>query len=820
MSYRTAFATRALLMAGAALATVPAYAQDTQSAQAADVAPAPPANEQAATADAGESGDIVVTARRRNEALLDVPIAVTAYTGEQLEREGAIDITDVGDTTPNVTLEVSRGTNSTLTAFIRGIGQQDPVAGFEQGVGIYLDDVYLNRPQGTVLDIYDVERIEILRGPQGTLYGRNTIGGAVKYVTRRLSNDPEVRLRGTVGTYGQLDGVATLSYPIANMFRVGASVARLTRDGFGKNFTTGEDNYDKDVIAGRVSAEIGNDDSALLRLSADYTKDKSNARGGHRLIPSLCDAPCGQPHFPVIDDVFNSFGGQTDPEQKVTNKGIAAHGQVEVADGFTVKSITAFRKDKSSTPIDFDALPAVDLDVPGIYKNKQFSQEVQLEVDRGPLAGVVGAYYLKADAQTIFDVRLFTTFNGFTAFTDADVHTKTWAIFGDFTYDITDQFSVSAGARYTSDRRHTTVFRQSYLGGGSTIFGGLGIPFGAATSNFEGKRKDTAFTPRVSVSYKPNDDHQIYLSWSKGFKGGGFDPRGQSTQAPDLNGDHIVDADEIYDYMAFEPEKVTSYELGWKGNMFDNRVFAAVAVFHANYKDMQIPASVPCLVSGFASFCGLTSNAGKARIQGVEFEGNARLFGNPGGPRLNFAWSLGYLNADFKEFLTLLNVDEDLNPFPGGEIREIDVADFRKIQNTPEWTASGSLSYTTPLAEGRLDINSTLSYRSKSQQFEIASPGLDQKGFALLDASIVYELPGGHWTVGLHGKNLFNKKYIGAGYNFLNVNPYTGAYINNGATAGAAFGVPGLESALGREGVLTAYYGNPRQIMFTAGYKL
>ena len=152
--------------------------------------------------------------------------------------------------------------------------------------------------------------------------------------------------------------------------------------------------------------------------------------------------------------------------------------------------------------------------------------------------------------------------------------------------------------------------------------------------------------------------------------------------------------------------------------------------------------------------------------------------------------------------------------------REIDVADFRKIQNTPEWTASGTLSYTTPLAEGRLDINSTLSYRSKSQQFEIASPGLDQKGFALLDASIVYELPGGHWTVGLHGKNLANKKYIGAGYNFLNVNPYTGEYINNGATPGAAFGVPGLESALGREGVLTAYYGNPRQIMFTVGYKL
>jgi iron complex outermembrane receptor protein len=813
MSIRFARTNRALLLAGSALLAVPAMAQD---------APPPadaPATDQATAADENEIGEVVVTARRRNEALLDVPIAVTSFSGEQLERQGAVDITDVGDTTPNVTLEVSRGTNSTLTAFIRGIGQQDPVAGFEQGVGIYLDDVYLNRPQGSVLDIYDVERIEVLRGPQGTLYGRNTIGGAIKYVTRRLSDKPELRLRGTVGTYGQLDGVATASYPIADMFRLGASVARLTRDGFGTNYTTGEDNYDKDVLAGRISAEIGSDDSALLRLSADYTRDKSNARGGHRLIPSLCAATCGQPFFPVDDDVFNSSGGQTDPEQKVTNKGFAAHGKIEVADGLTLKSITAFRKDKSLTPIDFDALPAVDLDVPGIYKNKQFSQEAQLEVDKGPLAGVVGAYYLKADAQTIFDVRLFTTFNGFTAFTDADVHTKTWAIFGDFTYDISEQFAVSAGARYTNDKRHTTVFRQSYLGGGSTIFGGLGIPFGAATSDFEGRRTDKAFTPRVSISFKPNDGHHFYASWSKGFKGGGFDPRGQSTQAPDLDGDGVDSAD-IYDYMAFEPEKVTSYELGWKASLFDKRVFTSLALFHAKYTDMQIPASVPCLVSGFASFCGLTSNAGKARIQGVEFEGNARLFGNPGGPRMNFAWSLGYLNADFKEFLTLLNVDEDLNPFPGNAIREVDVAKFRKIQNTPEWTASGTLSYTTPLYDGRLDINSTLSYRSKSQQFEIASPGLDQKGFALLDASIVYELPHGHWTVGLHGKNLTNKKYVSAGYNFLNVNPYTGEYINNGAVAGATGGVPGLESALGREGVLTAYYGNPRQIMFTLGYKL
>ena len=188
MSYRTVTAARALL-AGRGRHVLPPL-------PSAGICPGPGSSRRRGGRSrpaAGEASDeparLSSPPAAATKQLQDVPIAVTAYSGAQLEREGAIDITDIGDTTPNVTLEVSRGTNSTLTAFIRGIGQQDPVAGFEQGVGIYLDDVYLNRPQGAVLDIYDVERIEVLRGPQGTLYGRNTIGGAVKYVTRRLSDD-------------------------------------------------------------------------------------------------------------------------------------------------------------------------------------------------------------------------------------------------------------------------------------------------------------------------------------------------------------------------------------------------------------------------------------------------------------------------------------------------------------------------------------------------------------------------------------------------------------------------------------------------------
>ena len=288
---------RAALMATAATAT-PLWAQQQ---------PAP-----ATTGATAGGDDIVITARRREESLLDVPIAVTAFSGEQLERTGATDITDLTSRTPNVTLEVSRGTNSTLTAFIRGVGQQDPVAGFEAGVGLYLDDVYLNRPQAAVLDIFDVERIEVLRGPQGTLYGRNTIGGAVKYVTRRLGDAPELRLRGTYGSYDQADGVISGSVPIGDgTIKIGGAFARLTRGGFGTNLTTGRENYNKDVWAGRATIQIEPSGVAFFRITGDYTRDLSEPRGGHRLIPSLAT------RAPVLGNVFDSRGGLVTPRQDI-----------------------------------------------------------------------------------------------------------------------------------------------------------------------------------------------------------------------------------------------------------------------------------------------------------------------------------------------------------------------------------------------------------------------------------------------------------------------------------------------------------------------
>jgi iron complex outermembrane receptor protein len=776
---KTTLCTRALLLAGAAGFTTfaaPLAAQDSAADAAAEAA--------SATED---EGTIIVTARRREERLIDVPLSVTALTGEALAQQGIQDLTQVAQQVPNVTLEVSRGTNTTLTAFIRGVGQQDPVAGFEAGVGLYIDDVYLNRPQAAVLDIYDVERIEVLRGPQGTLYGRNTIGGAIKYVTAPLPDETSVMVRGTYGSYDQADLIVSASTPITDNLKIGASGARLSRGGFGDNLTLGTENYNKDVWAARGTIEFDSG-PVSIRLSGDYVKDNSEARQGHRLITSL------QTGAPVLDDVFDTRAGLNIIDQEVEAYGGALNVAIELSDTLTFKSITGYREDKSTTPIDFDSLPAVDVDVPAVYENDQLSQEFQLLYEGDRLSGVLGFYYLDANAFTAFDVGLWTTgaligLPGLTAQTLGDVKTKTWSVFGDFTYDLTDTISVSLGGRYTHDKRTSRVLRTTFVGGFSDIFDGTGVPI-AVTSDFEGSATFKDFNPRASISWQPNADHNLYFTYSQGFKGGGFDPRGQTSAAPDLNGDGDRDFDDQFEFLSFEPETVDSFELGWKASLLDNRVNISLAAFLGQYDNVQIPGSIGFDSNGDGtndSFIGVTSNAASADVNGIEFEGNA-LIGKDfagEGSRFSVNWSLGVLDAKFNTFIDAFGND---------------VADQRAFQNTPDITAHMGFNMGVPVASGMLDIIGLASMRSDASQFEVPNPFLDQDGFVLVDASLVYTADSGLYSIGLHGKNLFDKEYIVAGYNFV-----------AGGVGGAPF-VP----TLGREGTLTGFYGDPRRVFVTA----
>ncbi|AKM11762.1 TonB-dependent receptor [Croceicoccus naphthovorans] len=768
------FACAASTFAIAATVATPAAAQDAASS----------------LSDIEDGNEIVVTARRREERLLDVPISVTAISSETLAKKGTQTLEEIGEDVPNVTLEVSRGTNTTLSAFIRGIGQQDPVAGYEPGVGLYIDDVYLARPQAAVLDVYEVERIEVLRGPQGTLYGRNTIGGAIKYVTASLPYETTFKVRGTYGSYDQADVVVTASTPLSDGLRVGVSGARLSRGGFGDYVNQpGKENYNKDVWAARGTIEY--DGGPLsIRLSGDYVKDNSFARQGHRLLDGLVTG------VEPLDDVYDTRAGLDVVDQEVEAYGGALNIAYELNDVVTLKSITGYRKDKSTSPIDFDSLDIVDVDVPAIYKNDQFSQEFQLLYEGDRLNGVLGAYYLNASAFTGFDVALFTTgdllnflndttiYTGLNGQTVGEVGTDTWSIFGDFTYDLTDKISLSLGGRYTYDKRSSIVKRTSYVGGYSDLFGGDAIPF-AVTSDFDGSRTFKEFTPRASLSFKPAPNHTLYATYSKGFKGGGFDPRGQTTDAIDLDNDGTVSDAEIYDFMTFDPEVVDSFEIGWKASLLDRRLNLSVAAFKNDYTDMQILGSEGVDSDGdgvFEAFRGITTNAASADINGFEIEFDAlagRDFAGMGS-RFSVNGAVGYLDAKFNEFI----------------LNGADISDQRRIQNTPEWTVNWGFDLGLPVGGGIVDFLGSVSLRSDSQQFENPIPGLDQDGFALVNASVVYSDDADRFTIGVHAKNLFDKRYVVSGYNYIT-------------------GDPNYVSSLGTEGIRTAFYGDPRRIFVT-----
>ncbi|OYX68092.1 MAG: TonB-dependent receptor [Caulobacter sp. 32-67-35] len=697
--------------------------------------------QEAPVANAGLSvEEVVVTARRREESLKDVPVAVSAYSGETLARQGGADITVLQQTTPNITVQTARGSNSTLISYIRGIGQQDPLWGYEPGVGLYVDDVYIYRPQGAVLDVFDVERIEVLRGPQGTLYGRNTIGGAIKYVTKRLGDEAHGKVRGTYGSYNQTDLLVSGQTPIGGTgLSVGGAYALYKRDGYGKNLTTGAEHYNKDVQAIRLSAEYAPNDDLFFRLAYDHVQDDSNPRHGHRELPALVGG------YKVLDEYDTQAGFGDD--NSVETEGVSLTAQWNASEALTLKSITASRKGHTDTVIDFDGTPLSTLDVPAYYDDRSFSQELQAVYSDDNVQGVFGLYYMNSQASGEFD-----TIAGNLGLSIADggkVSTQSFAAFFDFSANLTDKFKVSLGARATRDHKRSTTFRLFYLGATRSPYqGGTPRPILQTRTNYGAQTTFSQFTPRLSASYELTDDLSTYVSYSKGFKSGGWDMRGDALITPQtVNG--------------YKPEVVDAYEVGLKGYAFDRRVSFASAAFLSKYEDQQVSTQV-VVPSGIASSI---DNAGSSTLYGVEFEAKARLTAN-----LSANVAVGYIHAEYDTFNRFVpaGAPNPLNPSTvipaGGQV--VNVADLYGFQNTPEWTGNVSLTWVGELAGGVLAVTPMVSYRDSYQQFEQPLPLLDQKAFTLVDLTAIWTAPGGHYKLALTGKNLTDERYRTGGYNF------------------------------------------------------
>ncbi len=649
---------------------------------------------------------ITVSARKREESLQDVPVAVTAFTADGLDKLNVEDISDLDSFVPNLTVYAARGSSSTLTAYIRAVGQSDPLWGVDPGVGLYLDDVYIARPQGALLDVFDVERIEVLRGPQGSLYGKNTIGGAIKYVSSALEEEFYGRGSVTVGNYSQLDAKASVNLPLGGGWASRLAVASLSRDGYGENVRTGQEVSDKEILAARATLGYLGSPDFSARFTADWMDDQSGVRGAQMLAVNRF-APTAQP---LADryDVRNGMPNVNDTSMK----GASATLSWNLGDAWVLKSVTAYRESDTETNIDFDTLPNTIADVKAFYSDDQTSQEFQLNYDAGAaVRGVAGLYWFTGSAGG----QVLNNFFGLSfGDTQGVVETDSVAVYGEFTWDFAEQWALTLGGRYTDEKKSADVYNIGYTDATFTR------PNGVVAADFEDSVSFQNFSPKVSLDFKLSDEVLLYALASRGFKSGGFNIRAQATAVPRSR-------------LPFDDETVTTFEIGAKNAFLDDRLFVNLAYFNSDYKDIQLSVFTAVPGSNPPIFFGDFANAGKGTVKGVELEYQALLSQNFS-LQGNFAW----LDAEYDQFIT----------------NNVNVAGNQRFTNAPERSAAITALHTLPLASGgNLSTRVSYSYQSEVYPTTDLSEAIKQPGYGLVSAGLIWQTDGA-WRFALEGANL------------------------------------------------------------------
>ncbi len=709
------------------LFAAPVWAQQDASEQA----PVKPVN-------AKQLEQVTVTARKREETLQDVPIAVSAFTAQTLFKQNVQDLAGLQGKVPSLQIYAARGSNTTLTAYIRGVGQADPTWGFDPGVGIYLDDVYLARPQGAVLDVFDVERIEVLRGPQGTLYGKNTIGGAIKYVSAPLPVKTEGSVGATIGTHGEKDLKASIGGASDDqVWRGRAAFASSHNDGYGTDILTGSRNGNKNSNAARATLGFFPSNSFNAQLEVDGVRDNSNPRGAKMLSVNALD-----PAYQPLSSDFDTRSGM--PQMNHTKLyGTALTMNWIASQNWSLKSVTAVRGSSTDTNIDFDTLPEKIADVNAVYSDHQFSQEFQANYDAGgSVHGVLGLYYFDGSANgSIHNIFLgsppYSTL-GLSLYgsTGGSMGTKSYAGYGDFSWDFAPDWSVELGLRYTHETKTAVIQNFGYAD--ETFSTPVSV-----VADFSGSHASNNVSPKLSLDWSASDHVKLYASYSEAFHSGGYNIRANCTAVPSS-------------CRPIDDEKVQSYEVGSKMTFFDDALMMNTAVYHNVYSDIQLSVfSSFTLPNGSQGFFGDFTNAGKGHIDGVEEE-----FAWKPAQEWTLSGNVAYMHTKYTEFLT------------GG----VNVADQQKFTNAPKWSGGLSLENAHELGNGG-SITTRINYTYQSMVYPetTLSPLIAQPAYGLWNAGVIWQVSQ-PWTLSLQGTNLANKSYRTTGYNIGALGIYTGFY--------------------------------------------
>ena len=720
------------IMLGTSIAACPAAAQD-----------APSADQGVEPDETTNPGDIVVTARRRAESLQNVPIAISAFTADALSNLQADSLSGIQYATPNLYLDQGDAGNAVI--YIRGVGQNDSLAFADPGVGVYVDDVFIARSQAAFLDVFDVERIEVLRGPQGTLYGRNTIGGAIKFVSTRPTAKLTSYFEAGLGNYGLLLSKGRVSGSLTDTLRGKVAYSWTRRDGYNANSFTGRDDGDVRSLSARASVLFEPSTTLEFLLSGDVKIDRPDTSRSPVLETPITGFTGGRlVTFPASRDSFRvetNANGLSDQ----TGFGFALTSRWRPSDAVTLESITAYRRFEFELNLDTDGSPLPTLDIYLDQRQRQFSQELRLLYEKpNSFTFTGGLYYFydrdvtrsgfDAGAATLFGFPI-TAFNFPTSsLADTTQVTNSYAAFGDATVQLTTKLSLAAGLRYTYEKRTSGRRFEFFFNPAISVIGSNRPPFlagvGVAGAPIAGAADFNAFTPRASLSYQANRDLLLYASASRGFKSGGFDGR----------------ANNNFGFRPFRPEYVWSYESGIKTTWLDGRLTGNAAVFYNNYTDLQVTSFGADPVSGV--FVSLFTNAASARSYGAELEISARPIDG-----LDLTGSLGLLNAKYRRFDQLV----------AGVVTDVSK---RRIVNAPNFNASLGLTYARPLNDrltGTFHIDA--SYRSAVATEITDSPILRQPGYERLNAFIALNDPKNLWEIRAGVENLTNRDIRVQGFN-------------------------------------------------------
>lgn len=698
--------------------------------------------------------EVLVTAERRESSLQSVPIAVSSFGQSELEMRQVDNIGDLQSLVPNLSVHVGDANNAVI--YIRGVGQIDSIAFFEPGVGVYLDDVYLGRAQGAFLDVVDVERIEVLRGPQGSLYGRNSIGGALKYISAAPTNELSGNVSVTAGNYSRGDIKASISGPIVeDVLSARLTVAKLTRDGYSENAFDGEDDGDQDTEFARAVLRYLPSEDVSVQWAFDYTQsdpDRSRTPAKETAINVFVVDP-----FTFAGSV-DSFAADRDPFkvnadfnrlEETETKGTDLNITWQLNDQLTFKSITSYRELEYATELDLDGTPRNAFGIFYYNDQEQTSQEFQLSFEGEKMSAVGGLYYFNEESET-FDGGIFNNLLIAVSGTTAS-STDSYAVFGQLDYEVTDKLTATFGFRYTEEEKDyerlaedfdltalagimfdPVTFAVSYANpellsprsSDLTVGGNIGVarPFAdPRPEDFEN------FSPKIGLKYQISDDSQIYGTVSTGFKSGGFNGRVADAQS------------EPYD-----EETLTSIEVGYKSQWLEDRLRLNMAIFYNEYDDLQV-SSFETTADG-NSILPVFSNAGEAVIQGAEIEMTLRVT-----EAFTLTANVGYLDAEYKEYFAA--ADPTTNTV-------VDVSDIREMVNAPEWDTFLGARYVLPVSDwGTLTVLADASYRSKTYLEVNSSENLAQDGYSVANAGLMLEPTDGNWMVLLGGKNLTDEEY-------------------------------------------------------------